>query len=90
MQDTVDSASDLRTVNNTVRHAYRVLSDDEKRLVLEIKDMGAAFIAKIMEMDGIVEGMIIAKGANLRDRDLEMARCHIEDAVMRTVRHITG
>jgi hypothetical protein len=27
---TVDSTSDARTVNNTMRHAYRVLSDAEK------------------------------------------------------------
>lgn len=27
---TVDSTSDARTINNVMRHAYRVLSDDEK------------------------------------------------------------
>ncbi len=30
MNTTVDSASDDRTVNNTMRHAYRVLSPEEK------------------------------------------------------------
>jgi len=31
MTETVPSHSDERTVNNAVRHTYRVLSDDEKR-----------------------------------------------------------
>lgn len=30
MVETVQSTSDERTVNNVMRHAYRVLSDDEK------------------------------------------------------------
>jgi hypothetical protein len=41
--DTVDSASDRRTVNNTMWHQYRVLSDAEKANMVAIKDMGAAF-----------------------------------------------
>jgi hypothetical protein len=40
--DAVDSASDRRTVNNTMRHQYRVLSDAEKASMVAIKDMGAA------------------------------------------------
>lgn len=34
----IDSASDDRTVNNTMRHAYRVLSDAEKANMQAIKD----------------------------------------------------
>jgi hypothetical protein len=47
---TVDSASDDRTANNAVRHQYRVLSDAEKQQMVELKDLGAAFIAKCTEM----------------------------------------
>lgn len=43
----VDSTSDDRTVNNLMRHAYRVLSDDEEKAMQEIKDMGLAFWQKI-------------------------------------------
>lgn len=81
----VDSASDDRTVNNTVRHAYRVLSDAEKTQMKEIKDMGAAFIAKLHEIGGTTAG-----GDRFASRDLSLANTHAEDAVMRAVRHITA
>ena len=42
---TVDSTSDDRTVNNVMRHAYRVLSDEEKATMQKIKDDGLAFDA---------------------------------------------
>lgn len=48
--ETVASESDNRTVNNTVRHNYRVLSDAEKAQMVELKDLGAAFIAKCNEI----------------------------------------
>ena len=38
--ETVDSASDQRTVNNVMRHAYRVLSDEEKAQMQALKDKG--------------------------------------------------
>ena len=38
----VDSTSDARTVNNVMRHAYRVLTDDEKATMQKIKDDGLA------------------------------------------------
>jgi hypothetical protein len=40
--ETVGSASDERIVNNTMRHKYRVLSDDEKAAMLKSKDLGLA------------------------------------------------
>jgi hypothetical protein len=43
-QETVDSTSDQRTVNNVMRHAYRVLTDAEKARMKEIKDAGLAFV----------------------------------------------
>ncbi len=39
----VDSASDERTVNNVMRHEYRVLTDEEKHLMKAIKDKGLEF-----------------------------------------------
>src|SRR5690606_31950469 len=41
---TVNSASDARIANNTLRHQYRVLSDAEKELMEEIKDKGQEFL----------------------------------------------
>ncbi len=40
----VDSASNERTVNNTMRHQYRVLSDAEKANMVAIKDKGLEFL----------------------------------------------
>ncbi len=81
----VDSASDDRTVNNAVRHQYRTLSDAEKQRMVEIKDMGAAFIAKLHEIGGTAPD-----GDRFASRDLSLANTHAEDAVMRAVRHITA
>ena len=39
----VESTSDERTVNNTMRHAYRVLTDAEKANMQAIKDEGLKF-----------------------------------------------
>jgi hypothetical protein len=36
----VASESDERTVNNTMRHQYRVLTDAEKKDMVRLKDMG--------------------------------------------------
>lgn len=44
MTDFIDSASDDRTANNAVRHAYRVLTADEKAAIVAVKDAGAALI----------------------------------------------
>lgn len=81
----VDSASDARTANNAVRHTYRVLSDAEKAQMQEIKDMGAALIAKLHEIGGTDPA-----GDRFASRDLSLANTHAEDAVMRAVRHITA
>lgn len=71
----VDSASDDRTANNAVRHAYRVLSDEEKLQMVALKDLGAAFLAKCDEI-----------GAS---RELSLAKTKIEEAVMWSVKHVT-
>lgn len=82
--ETIDSASDDRTANNAVRHQYRVLGDSEKRSMQEVKDLGAAFIARLHEIGGTDPS-----GDRMASRDLSLAQTHIEDATMRAVRHIT-
>ena len=72
----VDSASDDRTANNAVRHAYRVLSDEEKQSMVELKDLGAAFIAKCNAIG--------------QSRELALAVTNAEQAVMWAVKHVTA
>jgi hypothetical protein len=72
----VDSASDDRTVNNTMRHAYRVLSDAEKANMSAIKDAGLAF-------HNIISGMG-------NSREIALAKTKVEEAVMWAVKHITA
>ena len=71
-----ESTSDDRTVNNTVRHNYRILTDDEKASMLRIKDLGAAFILACDEI-----------GAS---RELSLAKTNAEQAVMWAVKHVTA
>jgi len=80
----VDSASDDRTANNAVRHAYRVLNEQEKFYMNAVKDVGASFIRLLHEMGGTV-----VEGDKFASRDLSLANTHIENAVMRAVRHVT-
>ena len=72
----VASTSDERTINNVMRHGYRVLSDDEKAKMQEIKDRGLEFWTLL---DGI--------GAS---RELSLAKTKIEESVMWAVKHITA
>lgn len=76
MADTVKAESDDRTVNNAVRHGYRVLSPEEKQHMLEVKDLGALFIDKCKKM-----------GSN---RELSIAITKVEEAVMWAVKAITA
>ena len=71
----VDSNSDDRTVNNTMRHQYRALSDAEKANMAKIKDMGLAFHDFI---DGLGNS-----------REISLAKTKIEETVMWAVKHIT-
>ncbi|WP_116082089.1 hypothetical protein [Tropicimonas sp. IMCC34011] len=75
MENHVNSADDDRTANNAVRHQYRVLSDAEKRQMVEIKDLGAAFLAKCDEVG--------------QSREMSLARANAEQAVMWAVKHVT-
>jgi hypothetical protein len=71
----VDSTSDERTVNNVVRHEYRVLTEEEKQQMKDIKDIGLAFIE-----------CFDALGSS---RELSLAKTKVEEAVMWAVKHVT-
>ncbi|CAN7307873.1 hypothetical protein LJR164_001621 [Phenylobacterium sp. LjRoot164] len=72
----VSSMSDERTVNNVMRHAYRVLTDEEKASMQAIKDKG-------LELHALFEGI----GGS---RELSLAKTKVEEAVMWAVKHITA
>lgn len=76
MAEHVSSTSDDRVVNNAMRHAYRVLSDEEKALMQEIKDQGL----KLHDLIGSIGG----------SRELSIAKTKTEEAVMWAVKHITA
>lgn len=73
--NTLNSASDERTVNNVMRHEYRVLSEEEKQQMQSIKDIGLSFHEY---MDSI--------GSS---REISLAKTKIEEAVMWAIKHIT-
>lgn len=79
-----DSTDDKRVVNNHLRHQYRPLSEREKELVAEVKDLGAAFIEKLHEI-----GNTEPTGDKFGSRNLALSFGHVEDAVYRAVKHIT-
>lgn len=72
----VDSTGDDRTVNNTMRHQYRVLSDAEKANMQAIKDEGLRF-------HELVSGLG-------NSREISIAKTKIEEAVMWAVKSITA
>jgi len=71
----VDSTSDARTVNNVMRHQYRVLSDSEKSQMQAIKDKG-------LELHSLIDGIG-------KSRELSLALTKTEEAVMWAVKHLT-
>lgn len=83
--DQIDSTSDGRTANNGMRHQYRVLSDGEKALMAQVKDLGQRF-QQLLHAIGETDPL----GDRFGSRDLSLANTHVEDAVMRAVRHITA
>lgn len=72
---TIPSGSDDRTVNNVMRHEYRVLSDKEKADMQVVKDLG-------LDLWNYFDGM----GSS---RELSLAKTKIEEAVMWAVKHLT-
>jgi len=75
MSNFVDSASDQRTVNNVMRHEYRVLTDTEKQTMQAIKDKG-------LELHDLIESIG-------QSRELSIAKTKTEEAVMWAVKHLT-
>lgn len=73
---TVDSTSDDRTINNVMRHEYKILTDEEKAAMQKVKDMG-------LELHTFIKSLGVG-------RELSLAATKIEEAVMWTVKHITG
>ena len=74
-QERVDSTSDARTINNVMRHEYRVLTDEEKHQMKSIKDHGLLFHQYIDSMG--------------QSRELSLAKTKVEEAVMWAVKHLT-
>ena len=75
MSECVDSKSDERTVNNVMRHEYRVLSQIEKNMMQAIKD-------KVLELHELIDSIG-------QSRELSLAKTKTEEAVMWAVKHIT-
>lgn len=75
--EAVDSTSDARTtINNVMRHQYRVLSDAEKAHMQALEDAGLAFIELI--------------GSVAPSRENSLAKTKIEEAVMWAVKSVTA
>lgn len=72
----VDSTSDTRTVNNTMRHQYRVLTEAEKVNMQAIKDEGLRLHELIAHLGP--------------SREVSIAKTKVEEAVMWAVKHITA
>lgn len=70
-----DSTSDERTTNNVMRHEYRTLTEEEKRHMKGIKDMGLEFYAACDLLGS--------------SRELSIAKTKIEEAVMWAIKHVT-
>jgi hypothetical protein len=74
----VPSASDERIINNdenVVRHNYRVLNEQEKADMTEVKDAGLAFLKTLSRFPA--------------SREMSLAKTKIEEAVMWAVKGIT-
>jgi len=72
----VDSVSDDRTVNNVMRHQYRVLSDAEKASMQNVKDKG-------LDFHNLIHGLG-------HSREISLAKTKVEEAVMWAVKHLTA
>lgn len=84
MNDKVDSTSDQRTVNNVMRHQYRVLSDEEKARMQALKDKGLEMIELLHQCGGTDPN-----GDRFASRELSIAGTKTEEAVMWAVKHLT-
>lgn len=71
----VPAASDARTLNNVMRHEYKILTMEEKAQMGAIKDAGLAFHTLVDSLGN--------------SREVSMAKTKIEEAVMWAVKHLT-
>lgn len=74
--DKVSSTSDERTINNVMRHEYRVLSQNEKDAMQSLKDQGLAMYQYIESLGS--------------SHEAEIAKTKVEEAVMWATKHLTG
>lgn len=86
----IDSASDARIVNNTMRHKYRLLSEAEKASMTAIKDKGQELLALLDTLMTPPERASGGMAIVTVDRELNIARERIEEAVMWAVKHVTA
>jgi hypothetical protein len=73
---TFPSESGDRTINNVMRHEFRVLTDAEKVSMKAVKDVG-------LEMHTLIKSL----GSS---RELSIALTKAEEAVMWAVKHLTA
>lgn len=71
----IESTSDQRTVNNVMRHEYRVLTAEEKLHMQIIKDQG-------LQLHNSISGL----GSS---RELSNAKTRLEEVIFWAVKHIT-
>lgn len=74
---TVDSTSDARTVNNVMRHGYRILTEGEKLKMQSVKDKG-------LELWELIDGL------GPPNRELSLAKTKTEEAIMWAVKWLTA
>lgn len=71
----VDSTSDQRTINNVMRHEYRVLNDEEKSRMKQVKDLGLQFHDLLTDIGS--------------SREISLAKTKLEEVVMWSIKHLT-
>jgi len=76
MNNDFKSTDDNRTTNNTMRHQYKVLSEEEKQAMAKVKDMGLW-----------LHDYLSSLGSS---RELSIAKTKLEEVVMWAVKHITA
>lgn len=75
MSTHIDSTDAERVENSPIRHQYRLLSDQEKALMVDIKDQGQKLLDLIQKCGS--------------SRELSIAITKTEEAVMWAVKHVT-
>lgn len=85
----VSSASDDRTANNAMRHQYKILSEEQKTQMIEVKDIGAEFTGLLHRIGRTASPSEEGEEHRFASANLALAFRHMEDAVYRAVKHIT-